>query len=335
VSLDAPRYRIKGDGGQQIGQPLPSFPRWVPCTVPTWLRARTILTLLRDFGPTHVLLRTSGLLGMAALRQCVQQKIDTLVILAEVFDPRGGRERRQLARFVGLLNDPCVYMVGNHRVPATQSMIERGVEAQKALAYDFAPARDPSQYPVKELGDQRPWRLVYVGSALADKGVAEVIEATALLARRGVPVATTLAGDGPDLGALRRQAEALPPGLVTFTGRIGNDQAFELMRGASLACVPSRHSYHEGMPLTLTEALASRTPVIVSDHPVMARAFRDGEGLRFFPAGDAGALAQTAQSILADPAEYRRLSQATAAAYARVECKALMPDLIARWSARF
>jgi glycosyltransferase involved in cell wall biosynthesis len=334
VSLDAPAYRLGDGGGRRIGQPLPRLPRWVPCTVPTWLRARTILTLLREFEPTHLLLRTSGLLGTAVLRQCVRRHIDTLVILAEVFHRPGRRERRQLAQFVGLLSDPCVFLVGNHRVPATQSMIESGVGAAKAAAYDFAPARDPANYPEKTLEGSGPRRLVYVGSMLLDKGVAEVIDATAMLARRGVAVTATLAGDGPDLEALRRRTAALPVGLVSFAGRIGNDQAFELMRQAALVCVPSRPSYHEGMPLTLTEALASRTPVIVSDHPVMTRAFHDGEGVRFFPAGDAGALARTAQAVLADAGEYRRLSRSTAAAYARVECRTLMPDLIARWGAR-
>jgi glycosyltransferase involved in cell wall biosynthesis len=335
VSLDAPRYHLTCGGGVQIGLPLPRTARLIPATVPLLIRARTIGALLRQFEPTHVLLRVSGLLGEVLLRRCVHQGIDTLVILADFFSPHGLRQRWETRRFVTLLNAPCVFLVGNHRLPATQSLVDSGVQAHKVVAYDFAPARNPADYSEKELGTAQPRRLVYVGNMLAGKGVEEVVQATVLLSRRGVPVGLTLVGDGPEIQTLRHLAEGLPSGLVSFAGRIGNDRAFELMRRATMVCVPSRHSYPEGLPLTLTEALASRTPVVVSDHPVMTRAFRDGEGVRFFPAGNAQALAQTIESMLADAEGYRLLSRTTAAAYARVECKTLMPDVIARWSTRF
>jgi glycosyltransferase involved in cell wall biosynthesis len=335
VSLDAPRYHLQRAEGVQIGLPLARTFKPVPASVALLLRARAIGALLDQFQPTHVLLRASGLLAMMLLRRCARRNIDTLVVMADFFSPRGPRQRWETRHLVALLNDPCVFLVGNHRLPATQSMIDCGVRADKAVAYDFAPSRNPADYPEKSFGTLRPWRLLYVGNMLAGKGVREVVEGTAILAQRGVPVTLTLAGDGPEMPSLRRLAEALPAGIVTFAGRISNDQAFELMREAALVCVPSRHSYPEGLPLTLTEALASRTPVVVSDHPVMTRAFEDGEGVRVFEAGNARALARVVESILADGEGYRRLSQTTAAAYARVECKTLMPELIARWSARF
>lgn len=336
VSLDASVYRVTRDGGGILaGQPLPRLPFPTPGTVPQLLRARTINALLREFRPTHVLLRANGLLGTAVLTHCVRHRIHTLVILADFFSRRGLRGAWETDRFVRLLNKPCVARVGNHRTPATQSAIDCGLDAYKAVAYDFAPSRHPNDYACKALDHAGPCRLVYVGNMLRGKGVADVIAAAGLLAGHGLPVELTLAGDGPELETLRRAAGSLPRGVANFVGRVSNDAAFTLMREATLACVPSHHSYPEGMPLTLTEALASRTPVVVSNHPVMHRAFRDGEGLRFFPAGDASAMASTIQSILANRGEYARLSETTAAAYARVECRTLMPDLIAQWRSSF
>ena len=62
------------------------------------------------------------------------------------------------------------------------------------------------------------------------------------------------------------------------------------LAAATLVCVPSRHEFPEGFPQTLTEALAARTPVVASDHPVFTRVLRDGEGVRYFPAGNAGTI---------------------------------------------
>jgi len=38
------------------------------------------------------------------------------------------------------------------------------------------------------------------------------------------------------------------------------------MRSADAIVIPSRHEYPEGLPLTIYEALAARTPIVASDH---------------------------------------------------------------------
>jgi glycosyltransferase involved in cell wall biosynthesis len=163
--------------------------------------------------------------------------------------------------------------------------------------------------------------------------VGDLLEAVALLCRQGEKLRLTVVGDGPDLPRLRERAAAFPPETVHFTGRIGNEEAFQLMKRSTLVCVPSRHEFPEGFPLTLTEALASRTPVIASDHPVIVRAFADGQGVRFFRASDPPALAETVRAVLGNAETYGRLSELTAAAFAAVECPTTFGDLVARWQA--
>jgi glycosyltransferase involved in cell wall biosynthesis len=89
------------------------------------------------------------------------------------------------------------------------------------------------------------------------------------------------------------------------------------------------------MPLTLTESLSTRTPTIISDHPVMAMAFVDGEGVRFFPEKNAAALADLVERTLSDAATYETLSRGTLDAFRRVECPTSFGDLVARWRATF
>ena len=65
----------------------------------------------------------------------------------------------------------------------------------------------------------------------------------------------------------------------------------------------------------------------------MARAFVDGEGVRFFPEKNAAALADLIERTLSDGTTYEALSRTTLDAFRRVECQTSFGDLVARWRA--
>ncbi len=335
VSLEAPAYRETEGTGELAGIPEPSMPRWIPGTIRVLRRARRIRKCLEEFRPTHLLLRTSGLLACSLLRYSSGQDIQTLAIFASYFDRSSSYKRVVTRMLVNVLNHPSVFLVGNHRTPATQTMIDSGLDARKAVAWDWPGARQPGNYPLKRLALNEAPEIVYVGSVGEIKGVGDLVRAMGILYQRKVPVRLTVAGSGEDLEPLRTLAEQIAPGMVEFLGRVPNEEAFGLMQRAALVCVPSRPAFPEGFPLTLTEALASRTPVVASDHPVFLGGFPDGLGVRYFRAANAESLANRIQSVLADADAYARLSELTADAFARVECKTTFGDLIDRWRATF
>ncbi|GAO03668.1 glycosyltransferase family 4 protein [Anaeromyxobacter sp. PSR-1] len=335
VSLNAAPGRERVGRGEAVGLPRGRLPAPVPETVAMVLWARRVVRELERFQPTHVLLRTGGILAWHVLRHCVARRISTLAIFANTFDDPDPKNRFVSRRVARLLNDPCVFLAGNHKHPATASMVRCGLDVRKAAAWDWPGARHPRDWPTKALAPEAAWSLLYVGAMSEAKGVGDLIDAVGLLRRRGRPVRLTAVGTGRDLEALRRRAAALPDGAVTFTGRVGNDEVFRMMRACSAVCVPSRHEFTEGMPMTLTEALASRTPVVASDHPVMAEALVDGTGLRFFRARAPASLAAAVEAVLGHPAEYSRLSASTAEAFARVECTTTFGDLVSRWRRSF
>jgi glycosyltransferase involved in cell wall biosynthesis len=162
------------------------------------------------------------------------------------------------------------------------------------------------------------------------KGVADVIDAVVVLRAGGQDVRLTLCGTGADLPAFQARAAALGP-AVTFLGRVDNDEVFRRMATATLVCVPTRHEFPEGFPLTLTEALTAHTPVLASDHPVFTRVLRDGEGLRYFPAGNAASLAQLIAQLVNDPALYEHLSRRTAVAFAKLQCPVRFHEIVETW----
>jgi glycosyltransferase involved in cell wall biosynthesis len=332
INLNAPRGRSVEGQRTIVGLGRPKLPSRVPGRVVMWWWAREVMREIKRFSPTHVVMRTCGELAVPVLEYCAARKLPTLCIFANMFrcdDSRLGRVDRRVAQ---LVNDPCVSFAGNHRAPATNSMIHAGVDAGKAVVYDVEGTRHPSHYPVKRLDATKPVRIFFAGNMIESKGVGDLIRAVGLLRKRGLDVRLTAAGTGDDRPALHKLAMEIEPGHIEMPGSLGNKDVFERMLGATFVSVPTRHEFPEAMPLTMTEALASRTPVIASDHPVFVAAFKDGEGMRMVAQRNPEAIAAAIERSL-EPAEYERLSRTTIDAFTRVECPVVMRHLMERWRA--
>jgi glycosyltransferase involved in cell wall biosynthesis len=90
---------------------------------------------------------------------------------------------------------------------------------------------------------------------------------------------------------------------------IPNADVRRRMREHDAVVVPSRHSYAEGLPNTIYEALASRSPLVISDHPAFqGRVMPETECL-VYRAADPADLARALALLAAEPAFYRALSE--------------------------
>ena len=329
VSLNCPPYREHDGDGILLGLPEPP-PVWpLPGTVTQLRWARRIVRELRAFRPTHFLLRTGSLVAGVLLRTAVRHHWRTLAMFAGFFPNARRYDRIFTGQIVRMLNHPLVFAAGNHRQPATDSMVDAGLDPHKAIAWDYPLARDPADFPYRTL-PLGPVEVVYAGAMSVAKGVTDVIDAVAMLRASGHDVRLTLCGTGPDLPAFRTRAAALGP-AVTFLGRVGNDEVFHRMAAATLVCVPTRHEFPEGFPLTLTEALTAHTPILASDHPVFTRVLRDGEGLHYFPAGKADVLARLIAAVASDPVQFDLLSRQSVVAFAKLQCPVRFHEIVETW----
>lgn len=110
-------------------------------------------------------------------------------------------------------------------------------------------------------GDVRDEVVLYVGRLIEAKGLPELVEAFAMLARRRPNARLVVIGEGPAGKSMERSAAAAGiAGRVSLLGRLPS--VAEWMRAADVFCLPS-HS--EGSPNVITEALACGTPVVASD----------------------------------------------------------------------
>lgn len=330
VSLDAPRYRVRRGSLEMLSVPPPPGYARLPRPL-TEARAARILFEVARFRPTHVLLRTGDQLGLRIAQWCAWRRLPTFVVLANTVAHESPYTRRANRRLMQVLNRPSFWRVANYKRVASQSLVEFGLAPEKALEYEFGGARLPKDHPAKSRAGQSVCHVVFAARMVETKGPQDVVAAVRHLHEQGVPVRATLLGDGPFLERVRADARELPAGVVETPGWCDNETMFRLLLSCSFACVPTRHQFNEGMPMALTEALASRSPVVVSDHPVFVQSFEEGEGVRFFRAGHPEHLASVILEVWQDAAAYDRLSQGTLAAFDRIHCATTFGDIIGAW----
>jgi glycosyltransferase involved in cell wall biosynthesis len=299
--------------------------RFLPRRVGLYWAAWRMRAQLNSFKPTHLILRCSDLVGCELLKWAKRRGVPAAVITAMRFDPTSDGARR----FCQLANDDNVVLVANHLPAATASMVESGLKPGKGVPYDFPASVDPKDFQPKTWAGGAEAKLLFVGVMSEPKGTLDFLRAGECLRRSGRKVRLTFLGDGPARDQVKGHA-GVAEGWVATPGRVGHDFVIEQMRDCAIQVVPSRPEYTEGMPFVIAEGLAVRTPLVVSDHPIFVKYFREGEGVKFFPAGNESALAERIGGLLDDPAEYERMSQATADAWKSFQVDTKLHHLLDR-----
>lgn len=170
--------------------------------------------------------------------------------------------------------------------------------------------------PRANLVSDRPLKILSVAPLVLKKGVSVGIESTSLLQRRlGVPIEYAIAGTGPLLKTLRRQAETSPPGLsIRFLGNLSADEIHTALYESDVCLVPSlttRLGETEGTPSIALEAMAAGRPLVASTSGDLPSLLGFGELGALGSEGDAGELASALESALSGGSAWReRLSAA-------------------------
>jgi glycosyltransferase involved in cell wall biosynthesis len=150
---------------------------------------------------------------------------------------------------------------------------------------------------------RRNGRLLSVGLLYDAKGYEYLLEAVALLARRGRDLDLDVVGDGPERERYERLAAELGvEGHVRFHGRLSKPGVAALMAESSLFVLASRY---DNNPVALIEAMASGLPVVataVGGIPELV----DVDTGRLAPPRDAAGLAAEIAGALDDLDGYDR-----------------------------
>lgn len=251
--------------------------------------------------------------------------------LANSYNQRGPKQFIRRVRIARLLNDKRIRMVTNHCIPSTEHLARIGVDRDKLVPWDVPHRFNPADHSPKDLVAKEMYELAYAGSIAELKGVGDLLRAIAALKGQGLQLHASLAGLGA-IDEMQALADSLGVGdRVTFRGIIGNDDVFKMFRDADLVVVPSQTAYPEGFPLTMFEAIASRTPIICTDHPMFRSVMTDGDNCAVFGSGDAVGFAEAMKRVLTAPALYRQLSESAEKTWTRLQGPADWRTLITKW----
>ena len=153
----------------------------------------------------------------------------------------------------------------------------------------------------KRIGD--PLRILYTGRLVPAKRVDVLIDATKLLARKGVRFQLCVVGDGPDMQSLRRTAEDLGlSSAVQFVGGLPFERVLPWYEWAHCLVLPS---LSEGWPKAIAEGMCYGLLCMALDHGQVS-SMLSGRGI-LLKAATAEEIAASLASAAREPEQYRPL----------------------------
>jgi glycosyltransferase involved in cell wall biosynthesis len=191
--------------------------------------------------------------------------------------------------------------------------------------------RNPAQLnQLVSAGAREPAVILSLGRLGHNKGTYVLLDAVASLSKRYPEIKLWLGGDG-ELDKAKQEAERLGIGnKVETLGWVNGEQKADLLERASIYALPS---YAEGMPVSVLEAMAAGLPIVSTPVGGIPAAVTDGiEGFLVQP-GDALALADALDRLLADSDLRHRMG-----AYARERIEKeyaadrILPDIAALYA---
>ncbi len=155
------------------------------------------------------------------------------------------------------------------------------------------------------------------GRLVSKKGFEFLIDATASLTASYPGLRVLIAGDGDLRSGLAARAARHGTASITFLGAKTQDEVARLAAASDVIAVPSVHDAAgnvDGLPNFALEALASATPVVVTNAGGLVQAVTDGVTGRVVREQDSAALAGAIAELLAQPDRAKRLGMAARAA---------------------
>lgn len=159
-----------------------------------------------------------------------------------------------------------------------------------------------------------PRTILAVGRLDPIKGFDTLIDALVLLQSRGIQAHCRIVGSGPLHDELSAQAKTgKVDGMLEFCGAQEQAVVKRWMQEAAVFVMPSQVAIdgnRDGIPVALMEAMASGCGVVSTRVSGIPELIEDGVNGCLVDPGDAGALADAIQTLLADEAMRVRLSTA-------------------------
>lgn len=164
---------------------------------------------------------------------------------------------------------------------------------------------DLSHFEVKELPAQPNFLLI--ARLLGEKGIREYIQAAKLVKAKYSNTIFDLVGPedpSPDGLPIKEVLAWHEDGIINYHG--GADDVRPYIESCSIFVLPS---YHEGMPRTVLEAMATGRPILTTNVPGCKETVIDGENGWLVEKANAEQLAEKMIWFIENPQEWQRMAE--------------------------
>ena len=177
---------------------------------------------------------------------------------------------------------------------AHQKLIQGGLPAEKiAFKTNFV-------YPVPEIGRGKGNYALFVGRLAPEKGTGVLLDAWKKLEAK-IPL--KIVGDGPFAPQIAQAANQLSG--IEWLGRKPLSEIYQLMANASFLVIPSE--WYETFGRVGIEALATGTPLIVSNIGALSELVEPGYNGLLFQPGNVEDLVAQVSLLLSNPAKLQQM----------------------------
>jgi glycosyltransferase involved in cell wall biosynthesis len=307
-----------------VAPELREYPiHWVSRRLPVGLRHAAVSASIARRAATSDVVYATSMLGRASLASALARSPVVVKLVADEAYERAQRLRLfegdldEFQRFPGGARVRLLRQARNRMLRRVDALVcpsaylaslavAWGVQEERVTVVPNAapplPALPQREEARAAFGVAGP-TLAFAGRITRQKALNVALDALA----RVEGVSLLVAGDGPDLPAVRRQAtERGLDGRVRFVGSLGRDDVLALFRAADASLLSSSW---ENFPHTVVEALAVGTPVIATAVGGVPELVRDGSNGLLVPAGEAGALADAIRRVVEEPGLRERLAE--------------------------
>lgn len=283
---------------------------------------------INEIRPTHILFTTP-------LRNVIFKSIlagfNISLALADSFKQETFKQKLIAFFLKSCFNHKNIRWIGNHNINSCLSLKKIGVSPKKIVPWDWPHNTSPKDFSPKKHPIKNSWHFIFVGYVTETKGVGDIIHAISNLSNQGFDVSVKIVGKG-ELDTFKQLAIKLNvEDKVIFTGLVNHQHVLGLMRDADSVIISSHHEYPEGLPLTIYEALTSRTPIIASDHPMFAGRLVNKVSALVYPAKNIESLTLAMKELINHSDMYESLSLASEQAWAKLQIPVKYGQLVSAW----
>jgi colanic acid/amylovoran biosynthesis glycosyltransferase len=192
---------------------------------------------------------------------------------------------------------------------------DNGFDLAKSVLKDIMPTKChvihmgvdlPIELSSSKRDVKKGFTIMCPANLLPVKGHTYLLQAVAALETGDVSCQLLLAGQGPMLGSLERQVDELKiQDRVKFLGQIPHSELLQFygnnrVDSVVIPSIDQGNGFHEGIPVSLLEAMAYKIPVIATTTGGIPELITEGTGI-LVPPQDSNALATAIQRLIVDP----------------------------------